>query len=274
MIVKIGMISYLNTLPIYYGIEKGLVRIPRNVVLVKGVPTVLNKLLIKEEIDLSVISSFEYARNYKKLLIIPGFSIAAKEKVMSVLFLSKVKIEELSNKKVMLTNASLTSKKLLLLYFKLKGIKPLIEEFEYSRGLPESDHDGILLIGDDALRYLHNNGYTYSYDLAELWHQLTGLPFVFALWCITEKSVREKKCAIEKVLEMLTMSKELSKKKFKEIAKEKSKELNISTYDCEKYLRTLHFDLNEEYIIGMKEFFRLMKVEGFLDHEPEIRFYS
>ncbi len=274
IIVKVGVINYLNTFPVYYGIEKGIVKLPRNTVLVKGVPTVLNRLLEEEDIDISVISSFEYAKNHRNLVILPNLSIGARKSVMSVLFLSREPIEKLEGKKVYLTNASLTSKILLLIYFRNLGIKPKIEEFEYSRGIPTDNHYGVLVIGDDALTLRHHNDYRYVYDLAEIWYGLTGLPFVFALWCVNRSSLNKKNEDIDTVIGMIYKSKDVGKKNYRKIAMEKSKELGIPYSDCIRYLRTLHFDLGKNYIKGLVRFFDIAYREKFLDELPELSFYS
>lgn len=44
--------------------------------------------------------------------------------------------------------------------------------------------ESFLLIGDEALRYRKLNNGKKAYDLANLWYQNTGLPFVFALWIV------------------------------------------------------------------------------------------
>ncbi|MGC8753811.1 MAG: menaquinone biosynthetic enzyme MqnA/MqnD family protein [Thermosulfidibacteraceae bacterium] len=273
-IVKVGVINYLNTYPVYYGFEKGLLKIPRNTVIVKGVPTVLNKLLENGEIDISVISSFEYAKNYKNLLILPNLSVGANKKVMSVLFLTRKPIEKLGGSKIYLTNASLTSKMLLLIYLKKLGVKPKIEEFEYSKELPKEEHDGVLVIGDDALILSHKNSYSHAYDLAEIWYSMTKLPFVFALWCVNEKSLIEKRDDTANVIELIYKSKEIGKKNYRKIASEKSKELGIPYKKCMEYLKTLHFDLDNKYLEGLKLFLKLAKEEGIINEEPSLRFYN
>ena len=45
----------------------------------------------------------------------------------------------------------------------------------------ESTADAVLVIGDRAMKVPHEPFHEVV-DLAEAWHNLTGLPFVFALW--------------------------------------------------------------------------------------------
>ena len=50
----------------------------------------------------------------------------------------------------------------------------------------------LLLIGDTALRERMNSQGLFVYDLGELWRELTGLPFVFALWIVTRQAAEKK----------------------------------------------------------------------------------
>jgi predicted solute-binding protein len=44
-------------------------------------------------------------------------------------------------------------------------------------------HDAFVIAGDDALRRRRGaRGYEHRYDLGEVWHEMTSLPFVFARW--------------------------------------------------------------------------------------------
>src|SRR5665811_2368805 len=73
--ISIGHFEFLNGYPLYYGLEKGEGWGCFN--LVHGVPTRLNRLLLDGELDISPISSIEYAGNDDKLLLFPRLSITA-----------------------------------------------------------------------------------------------------------------------------------------------------------------------------------------------------
>ncbi len=45
------------------------------------------------------------------------------------------------------------------------------------------ENDAILLIGDKVFDM--QNNFKYSFDLGEIWKEMTGLPFVFAVWVTT-----------------------------------------------------------------------------------------
>ena len=270
--IRLGIISYLNTLPVYYAIEKGLVSLPSGVEVVKDVPSVLNRMLSRGELDVSVVSSFEYALHHKSYLILPGLSIAAERQVKSVLFLSNVPMEDLTGREVYLTSASFTSKNLLLYLFKKLDVKPVFKEFRREGEIPKNGYYGILAIGDDALVLSSRGGFRYIYDLAELWRIMFGKPFVFAVWCVRKEAYKRYKALVEKLWRALIESKRISRGMYEEIAKEKSEELGLDFHACLDYLKVLHFDLEEEFVEGMRLFFKKMYEEGFLKEEPDIEF--
>ena len=64
----------------------------------------------------------------------------------------------------------------------------------------------MLFIGDHALRAEATGDYPFLYDLGELWHSFTGLPFVFALWQVNYKKNIDKELGV--LYDVLTKSKE------------------------------------------------------------------
>ncbi len=64
------------------------------------------------------------------------------------------------------------------------GVRPERIEF-LPMGVPvqESTADAVLLIGDRAMK-VPDDAFHAVVDLAEAWRELTGLPFVFALWVV------------------------------------------------------------------------------------------
>ena len=63
--------------------------------------------------------------------------------------------------------------------------------FLYEQGVEEpfGQADAILTIGDLALKKSETSEFPYVYDLGEVWHEFTGLPFVFALWQVNYKKI-------------------------------------------------------------------------------------
>ena len=62
---RVGHIQFLNCLPLYYGLVKSNALL--DVELIKGTPTELNNLLISGSLDISPVSSIEYARHHGRV---------------------------------------------------------------------------------------------------------------------------------------------------------------------------------------------------------------
>jgi len=252
--LKVGKIEYLNTVPVYYGFIKE--KVPTDgIEFIDDVPSELNRLLREGLLDASVISSYEYIVNQDRYLLLPDFSISAKKRVISVLFLSTVPIHQLHRKDVWLTRSSMTSKELLKYVLReVYGVEPNFHYYSLKEGDLPANPKALLAIGDDALKFLHSKRFPFVYDLAEEWFNITGLPFVFALWAVRRDSYEEKKEEVLDFYERLKKSREIGEKSFGEICSEYSKKLKLSEGLCKKYLETLNFHLGEEELQALKEF--------------------
>src|ERR1051325_8908927 len=153
----------------------------------RGPPAELNDLLVAGELDLSVISAVEFARNAGPLRLLPGIGITSDGPVRSVALFSKVPVESLDGRTVLLTASSRTGAALLeLLCRDVWRVRP---HFAQARAeAPDLDalgrlpHDAVLVIGDAALLLAARHAYPYRVDLGDAWKRWTGLPFVFAVW--------------------------------------------------------------------------------------------
>ena len=85
--VRLGVIDYLNVAPVYDAMRRDASLLP-GVELVAGVPSAMNAALLAGEIDLSNVSSVAYGQHADEWLLVPGLSVAAQEKVESVLLFS------------------------------------------------------------------------------------------------------------------------------------------------------------------------------------------
>ncbi len=72
--MRLGRIGYINCYPVYGAIDRGLV--PVEAELVTGTPTDLNGLLAAGELDISVVSAVEYARNADAYHLLPDLAVS------------------------------------------------------------------------------------------------------------------------------------------------------------------------------------------------------
>ena len=71
--MKLGRIPWINCYPVYGAIDRGLVSVPAE--LVSGTASELNDLLAAGELQVSVVSAVEYARNAAEYHLLPDLAI-------------------------------------------------------------------------------------------------------------------------------------------------------------------------------------------------------
>ncbi len=73
--MRVGRIPYINCYPVYGAVDRGIV--PLGAELVDGVPTALNQQMAAGQLDVSVISAVEYARDATRYLLLPDLAISS-----------------------------------------------------------------------------------------------------------------------------------------------------------------------------------------------------
>ena len=91
--MRLGRIPWINCYPIYGAIDRGLVSVPAE--LVTGTASELNDLLAAGELQVSVVSAVEYARNAAAYHLLPDLAITCDGPVHSVALFSKRPVDEL-----------------------------------------------------------------------------------------------------------------------------------------------------------------------------------
>ncbi len=273
MTLSIGQIEYANCTPIFAALKANFNC--ENYRFVGGVPAQLNAMLGHLEIDVCPSSSIEYGKSPGKYLLLPDISISSVGAVKSVLLFSRLPLEELNNRSIGLTTESDTSVNLLrIILARNFNFDNLFERT--SLPLPEAlkTFGALLLIGDAALRESMRNPGLFIYDLGELWHKFTGLPFVFALWMVTREAAAKKNIEVKSLSAELLAAKRIAYDSYGAIA-EKSREREwIGRESLVDYWRTISYDLTPRHIEGVRTFFRYAWELGLLSEEPEIRMFA
>lgn len=268
---SLGKVAYINCEPVYYGIERGAV--PAGCRIVEGTPAELNGLLRAGDLDLSVISAIEYAHHADSYLILPDLAIGSDGPVESVLFLSRVTPSDLDGKSVSLSRDSLTSVFLVkLLLAKAFGVRPQFvpEAEEMTDSLPENIA-GALMIGDPALRA--RGQFPFILDLGQGWKELTGLPFVFAVWAVRRDFYRDYREETHRLHRALLDSKRYSLARLDEVCDAVCGRVGLDHDACAIYLKErLSFDLTPRHLEGLHRFFTLLEAEGELASVPPLEF--
>lgn len=262
--MRIGRIPYINCYPVYGAIDRGLVALDAE--LVDGVPTDLNRKIAGGELDISVVSAVEYARDSGRYLLLPDLAISCDGAVRSVMLFSTRPASELSRRRVVVSRSSMTSVALLeLLFDHVWHAQPLFvpgdAEVSDVAADDSSDVDARLVIGDAALLLgsRHRGRYPYAYDLGDMWKQWTGQPFVFAVW-VAQRTTDIKQALVAH--SALIESRNWGLAHLAELARQARDATGVDEALCRDYLSGLDYGLSYPHLAGLTEFYRRLVERG------------
>lgn len=240
--VKISVVSYLNSIPFVYGLEKVS---NERLTISKDIPSICAAKLIDGSIDIglipiAMISKVPHAK------IISDYCISGNGKVASVLLVSNSPIEEITTiYKDCQSRTSVALAQILVRDYWKKEVQWKEEETNF---LQPKQFEGIVIIGDRALKNYHQ--YKHVYDLSEYWKAHTGLPFVFACW-VANKKIDE---------ELVAFLNNAFKSSFTEIDKYCDGINTDSKISGRDYLmKYIQYELTEDAKKGMNLFLELLK---------------
>jgi len=272
MTLSVGHITYANCAPFFvYLRQSGFAGS-----IVPGVPSQLNRLLSDGKIDVSPSSSFEYGRNWRDYLLLPGHSISSAGPVQSVLLFSPSPLDTLEGAEIALTGESATSVN--LLYVLLKEYARLRD---FTMKIPDDPVESLvaagrpaLLIGDRALKTALSAKDAFIYDLGDLWHKHTGFPFVFALWIVRRASAEAMRTEVADLLRSLGVSRGKAFSSLETLAAMSPEKVWMGEENLVDYWRCMSYDLGVDHLEGLKLYYRFCVRHGLLSEEPQIRFFS
>lgn len=261
--LRVGIVNFLNSKPLAWGFLKG-----HHADLFAPSyhpPALVARLLGQGNLDIGLIPSIEVQR-IPNLKILPDLCVAAKHEVRSVLLVSRCPLSEI--KRVALDQNSRTS--VALLRILLKERYKLDPEYIHERPDPErmlSEADAALVIGDPALK-VDRDRYLIT-DLAAEWNELTGLPFVFAVWAVRpEVEVPDLPFYFKSSLRYGLSSLDT-------LVREAAAELGLDSSEVRSYLTdNLAFFMRREEVSGLEEFYRRAYQHGLILEPKPLDFWQ
>ncbi len=269
--LRISAISFLNTAPLMWDFEHEPTAGHRdNFEITYTVPSACAKALKEGTADIGIIPVFTYAE-IPNLVIVPNVSISARGPVKSILLISKVPIEQI---RTVATDTSSRTSVALTQVILAKWFGGKREFIPHEPDLPRmlERADAALLIGDAALT-AKTSGY-HVYDLAEVWQQKTGKPFVFAVWAVREQALKEGKPGLD-VAGIFQRSRDQGSHPtcILNIARDWAPRLGLSEREIQTYLaENIYYYLDQPCLDGLKLFFRYSADCGLIERVPELRF--
>ncbi len=216
-----GKIDYINLLPFHFFLKQSNMQnsFKKSIEYKRGIPSKINNRFLNRKVDAAFISSIKSTKKDIKTLPV---GIVAQKKVKSVL----VKEGDFKPDKASATSNVLAN------ILKTKGE---------------------VLIGDQALKEYIKAPENYI-DLAEIWYNRYGLPFVFAVFCTNKHHKIYKKIAKQFVIKKIKIPGYLL-----EIY---SKQRGISKKEIKEYLKLISYKINRKEEKALKLFLKKARALG------------
>lgn len=272
--LRIGRIDYANCTPLFMQLEE---KLPGDTTtIVHGVPASLNAKLASGDIDICISSSIEFSRHADQYAILPGHCIGSVGPVKSVLLFTTRPVEELAGEPLLVTSESATSVILLQILLAkrwgLSGCSVVPTSLPWQDALQQSP--GLLLIGDRALQAASSSAAIHCYDLGQQWMELTGLPFVYALWLINRSAGVGKEAALTRFSQLLEWARERIIPDAELLAAAAPEAVWVGIQALADYWRNaITYQLDEAHLAGLERYYQLAAELGLISSRPQLKFF-
>lgn len=173
--LRLNAVSYLNTKPFIYGLERQWA--PADIQIKLLIPSLCAADFAAGGSDISLLPAGSLL-DFDRITLLDQYCIGADGFVDSVFLFAQQPIETLT--RVYLDWHSRTSNGLAQILFRnhWRQTVQFAQEEDYQHRITGTT--GGVMIGDRAIAARHR--FAYAYDLARAWKDYTGLPFAFAVW--------------------------------------------------------------------------------------------
>jgi chorismate dehydratase len=215
-------------------------------------PSLCADALREGRVEAAILPSIEYQR-IDGLQIVPGLAVASPGPVRSVLLISRPPVNGIGS--LAIDTSSRTSACLVQILLQRRyGIRPELKPRAPDLKTMLRECDAALMIGDPALATdfpgLH------VYDLADEWRELTGLPFVFAIWVV-------RRGAYGGWVERFQQAAAYAMEHLDEISESESRRTGLPISLVVSYLtKNIDFSLGEKNLEGLRTFYRMAHEQG------------
>ena len=224
------------------------------------VPRELGREAEAGTVDLGLMATGDYLRMKERFVMVGPFGVATRGAVQSVMLFSRRPAAALGGALISVTPETSTSIRLLRL---LLGARRGLNDVRYVRGLEPAQADGLLVIGDGAMRMRDQlpEGFTHVLDLGADWLEWTGLSFVYAVWAVRRELEPEVKLELR---DFLDASLAAGLASLPEISRSITG-LGWRPEEIEAYLRCFHYRLGPEDLEGLDRFEKLVYLNRLIE---------
>ena len=260
--VRIGAVSYLNTLPLVHGLKQG--HGSERIDLSYGTPAELARRMRDGALDIALLPVIELAR-IPDLELVPGLGIVTHGDSRSVLLVSGPPPERIES--LALDPESRTSNVLArVLLDRVWSCRPAaVRMGSVDLDADLRDCDAVVRIGDKALFEPVPPG-AKVYDLGRVWTDHTGQPFVFAGWAARAGTLDRE------TYRALHDSRRRGSRAIEAIAEDYRWRGTAHPKIAREYLtHNIRFRLGRDEIRAIESFFRAVESLRLIDRVPPIR---
>ena len=241
--LHLGQIPYLNCLLFFHALEG-----KDDIRLSPLVPKALSGAAADGAVDagpVPLVDTWEIEDRYAPL---DDFCISVINNARSVLFFSRVPFDRLDGAEIGITGESSTSVRLLkVMLAQVWRVRPA-----RFTALDPARNDAYLVIGDEALKRRHGSGqHPHVADLGDVWHQWTGLPFVFARWVVRHDVTEADRARLATLLEQSIAT---GWQQLDRIGARRAAELNMTIDEVRDYLQAFRFRATPEEHAAIQKF--------------------
>jgi chorismate dehydratase len=269
--LRIAAIGFLNPAPLMWDFEHPPLdgALGRRYRIERMTPAECADRLAAGGADIGLVPIASLAVN-PDLRILPGCTIASKDRVRSLLLVRRATQPLTELRSVAADTASRTTLVYARILFHMWG-NPQVPFLPLAGDLDAmlDRADAAIIIGDPALLALEERYNRFErtgeelvyHDLAHKWRAMTGHPFVSAVWGGAARGG----VLDERVAEDFIASRDHGRENIETLAAEWSARLPIPEDTIRTYLETnIHYVLDEECLEGMRLFFRMAAEVGAL----------
>ena len=285
MPLRVAAISFLNPAPLLYNFEHEptATQLRKDYELHYTSPAACAQELQTDEADLGLIP---IASLTPELAIVPGCTIASQHEVRSILLLVKnpanlPSSEALRHVRTVAADAASRSSQAYthILFERFHDTHPTFVEQPADPLTMLAAADAALLIGDPALLAREHRAQIDAtfhepllwLDLAALWREHTGLPWVAAVWALRPESLARSGVTAQQLIADLTAGRDNGRAHIEELVQEWTPRLPISAETIRTYLtRNIHYTLDPDCLRAIELFRSLAAEIGALPAMPSL----
>lgn len=279
----LAAIDFVNPAPLMWDFEHE----PRKTELatryeiVSSTPSECARRLKSGEADIGLVPVASYALSGGQS-IVPGCAIASTGEIRSLLLVVRAGTRPEDARTVALDTASMTTVTYTrILFTKRWQRQPQFVPMAADLDAMLAAADAAVVIGDPALLALEDKdareartGERLEYlDLAHVWREWTGTPWISAFWAVRDAAFAPGTVTREQLAEDFLRSRDAGLAHVEDLVREWTGRIAVPAAVLREYMtRNIHYVLDEACLEGLRLFYRYAAECGALPRVPELKF--